>query len=137
MTDLLLAALGGACGAVARWRVDLWVAFRWTAARGVARIPLATLVVNVSGSFSLGLLVGWLGVADGAGWLLPLLATGFLGAYTTFSTWMFEAVRLLQRGATRAALVYLTLTVGLGVGAAGLGVLAGAVLAGPGTWPVP
>jgi fluoride exporter len=124
--DLLLVAVGGAFGAVARWQVDAWVAFRWTAARGVSRIPLATLLVNVSGSFAVGLLVGCLGVVGSQTWLLPLAATGFLGAYTTFSTWMFEAVRLLQRGATGQALGYLALTVGLGVGATAIGLLIGA-----------
>jgi len=85
MTILLVAA-GGALGAIARYLVDFWVV-----SRGITRVPLGTLVVNVSGSFALGLLVGILGTTGGPDWILTLLGTGFLAAYTTFSTWMFEA----------------------------------------------
>ena len=67
--------------------------------------PLGTLVVNVTGSIALGLVVG-LGLYHG----LPatpctLIGTGFLGAYTTFSTFSYETVRLLEDGARREALL--------------------------------
>jgi len=120
---MLLVAVGGALGAIARYLVDFWVV-----SRGITRVPLGTLVVNVSGSFALGLLVGVLGATGGPDWILTLGGTGFLAAYTTFSTWMFEAARLVQRGAWSAALVHLSATVVLGVGFAAAGLWLGSAL---------
>lgn len=118
MTSLLLVAAGGSFGAVARYLVDFW-----TVSRGISRLPLGTLVVNVSGSFGAGLLVGMLGAADDPDLLMTTLGAGFLGAYTTFSTWMFGSARLIQRGAVRAALVNLVGTVVLGLAAAVIGLM--------------
>jgi CrcB protein len=122
MTIFLVAA-GGALGATARYLVDFWVV-----SRGITRVPLGTLVVNVSGSFALGLLVGVLGTTGGPDWILTLLGTGFLAAYTTFSTWMFEAARMVQRRAYSAALLHLSLTAGLGVGFAAAGLWIGSAV---------
>lgn len=141
---LLLAAAGGALGALTRYLVDLGVA-----SRGISRVPFGTLVVNVTGSLGLGILVGAIGasgavgaggavgavgVAGAAGggteWLVALAGGGFLAAYTTFSTWMFEVVRLAQRGAHRAAAFHVLGTVVPGVAAAALGLAVGAMLAG-------
>ncbi|TVP43853.1 MAG: CrcB family protein [Gemmatimonadales bacterium] len=122
MTMLLVAA-GGSLGAIARYLVDFWVV-----SRGISRVPLGTVVVNVSGSFALGLLVGVLGTTGGPDWILTLVGTGFLAAYTTFSTWMFEAARLVQRGAWSAALVHLSATVVLGVAFAGAGLWLGSAI---------
>jgi fluoride exporter len=126
MTILLVAA-GGALGAIARYLVDFWVV-----SRGISRVPLGTLAVNASGSFALGLLVGVLGTTGGPEWILTFLGTGFLAAYTTFSTWMFEAARLIQRGAYSAALLHLLVTAGLGVGVAATGLAVGSRLMLPG-----
>jgi len=120
---LLLVAAGGALGAIARFLVDFWVV-----SRGITRAPLGTMVVNVSGSLGLGLLVGILGATGGPEWILTIVGTGFLAAYTTFSTWMFEAARLVQRGAWSAALVHLFATVVLGVGFAAAGLWLGSTL---------
>lgn len=122
---LLLVAVGGCFGAVARYLVDFWVV-----SRGITRVPLGTLIVNVSGSLGLGLLVGAMGAAGGAEWLMTLAGAGFLAAYTTFSTWMFEAARLIQRGAVGTALAYLLATVGVGIAAAAAGLFLGALAAG-------
>ena len=89
---LAIGLLGGA-GAVARYGVDAAV----TARAGRAFPPLGILVVNLSGAFLLGLLVG----ATVHGDAYRLAATGLLGSYTTFSTWMFDSHRLAAGGAAR------------------------------------
>jgi len=88
-----LLVLAGALGAVARYLVDFLVT-----ARTKGPFPWGILSVNLTGSFALGLLVGSLPEP-----YTVLLGTGFLGAYTTFSTWMVDTVRLLEGGAWRAA----------------------------------
>jgi CrcB protein len=82
-------AIMGALGAYARFSVTAAV----TAARPSA-FPWGTFVVNLTGGFTLGVLTG-AGLADAA---LFVLGTGFLGGYTTFSTWMFESQRLGEDG---------------------------------------
>lgn len=122
MTPLLLGcvAVGGALGAVSRYELD------GRLASGEPRpFPLATFFVNVSGGFLLGLLTGMshLGAQAGA-----FLATGFCGAFTTFSTWIIDALLLAERGAvTRAALVVVAGLVG-GLALARLGVAVGSML---------
>jgi CrcB protein len=93
-------ALAGAAGAAARYLVDFWIVSRRT-----SRIPLGTFAVNASGSFAAGLLSGL-----AAAHALPpaigvVLGSGFLGAYTTFSTWLYEAARLVEEGEWRAAAI--------------------------------
>jgi len=112
-------ALLGGCGAVARYLVHA----------SVVRVdpddfPLGTFIVNILGAFALGVVVG-----AGAGHDVRLLAgTGFLGAFTTFSTWMFETERLAADGYARQAAVNIAISLALGLGAAALGVQLGAVL---------
>jgi fluoride exporter len=112
----LAVALAAAAGAVCRHLLDGWLM-----ARTRSGFPWGTLAVNLSGSWALGLLAG--SVALGA---LPadaavVLGTGFLGAYTTFSTWMVESLRLIERGAGGAALVNLLGSWAAGTAAAALG----------------
>ncbi len=109
-------AVFGALGAVARFRVD-----RVVSARRPSDFPLGTLVVNLSGSFALGVLVG----VSLTGRALLVFGTGFLGGYTTFSTWMVESERLAEDGELRLMWINLLGSMGLGVLAAGLGWLAG------------
>ena len=114
---LLLIGAGGAAGAMARYLVDGWVA---SAMRGA--FPWGTLVINLSGSFVLGLLFGFaieraVVPAD----IRPPVMIGFLGAYTTFSTLMLESLRLWEDGSLGLALVNL-------VGSSALGMVA--VIAG-------
>jgi CrcB protein len=89
-------------------------------------LPWGTFVVNISGSFALGLLYA-LTVEQG---LLPAasraaLMIGFLGAYTTFSTLMLESLRLVEEGAYPAAFVNIVGSVGLGFGAVVVGMAIG------------
>lgn len=92
MGNYLIIGLGAFFGANARYLLNTWVASRLG-----AEFPYGTLLINLSGSFALGLLLAFLeqrGVADPMFRLL--LGTGFLGAYTTFSTFSYETIALLQ-----------------------------------------
>ena len=115
MTGQLIAvAIGGAGGAVMRWLM----------ASGIQRLaggpfPWGTFAVNAIGSFLLGFLFVWLIERSTVSELVRLaLTVGFLGAFTTFSTYSLESIRLLQEGALTLAfgnvigqvLVCLTLT---------------------------
>lgn len=115
---LLVAALAGGVGAGLRYVVDRWL----TPANG-ARFPLGILVVNVSGSFVLGVITG-LGTAI-APELSLVLGLGLLGGYTTFSTVSVETVLLAQRKRWRPAALNLFGTLALAAIAAGLGLLLG------------
>jgi CrcB protein len=99
---VLLIALGGAVGSVARYLVGGWIQEHAGAA-----FPWGTLVVNMTGSLLLAFLVKWLeGVAAPPEWR-GFLALGFCGAYTTFSTFGYEAVELLQGGQWMRAGAYI------------------------------
>ena len=119
MIWLGIALLGGV-GALARVLLDA----RVRAATGHPELPLGTLAVNVAGSFALGLLTGLAVTGDA----LLLAGTGFLGAFTTFSTWMVETERLAGRGRASLALAYVGLSLGLGLAACGAGWAIGAAL---------
>ena len=108
-------ALFGAIGAVARFRLDGAVS-----ARAPTNFPLGTLVVNLSGSFALGILVG----ATVTHRVALVLGTGFTGGYTTFSTWMVESLRLGEGGDVRSLLrnLWLSMLAGLACAAAGFGI---------------
>jgi CrcB protein len=93
MWDVLWVGLAGSLGAGLRFVVDGAVARRL-----VHRVPVGTLLVNITGSLLLGLLTG-LVLFHGAPSALVLVAgSGFCGGYTTFSAASFEAVRHLQEG---------------------------------------
>jgi CrcB protein len=109
-------ALLGGLGACARFAVDLLVTFR---ERGA--FPLGTLAVNLSGAFALGVLAGAAAGED----LTRLLGAGFLGAYTTFSTWMLQSQRLAEHGERRSALLNVVLSTALGLAAVWAGMRIG------------
>jgi fluoride exporter len=118
---LVMIAIGGAAGAVARYLVDGWVLDRTGAG-----FPYGTLVINASGSFLLGFLAAL--TIDRA--VLPAeirgpVLIGFLGAYTTFSTLMLESWRLLEAGQDGAALANLAGSVLLGMVAIAGGLVIG------------
>lgn len=95
----------GGLGAVLRFLVD-----RAVARRAARPFPFGTLAVNISGAALLGLIAG---LALGKEAAL-LAGTAFVGAYTTFSTWMLETQRLGEERQLRAAAVNLLLSVALG-----------------------
>jgi CrcB protein len=117
----LVIALGGAAGALARF----WVATGTYAVLGRS-FPFGTLVVNVAGSFLMGLLaallVERLAVAPE---LRAAILVGFLGAFTTFSTFSIETLNLAEEGAWGRAGLNVVASVAGCVGAAWLGLLLG------------
>jgi fluoride exporter len=121
----LLVLAGGAVGAPARYLVD-----RWIQSRHAALFPWGTFVVNLAGCAVLGVVAGAVSVADGPGWLLTLVGTGFCGALTTFSTFSFETVRLVEEGSARAAAAYLGASVAAGLTVCAVGWAVGSALAG-------
>ncbi|MCW3036932.1 MAG: CrcB protein [Actinobacteria bacterium] len=114
--------VAGAVGAPARYLLDDAISSR---TQGV--FPWGTLAINVSGSFLLGLLTG-LALFHG----LPatprlVLGTGFCGAYTTFSTFTYETVRLAEEGAVNEAVRNALTSLVLGAAAAAAGLAAAAL----------
>jgi CrcB protein len=116
-----LAAIGavGGLGAITRLLLDGSV----SASVGRA-FPWGTLAVNLSGAFALGVLAG----AAVSGDALRLAGTGFLGAYTTFSTWMLETHRLAEDGRGRPAAANVAISVAAGLAVAWVGRELGAAL---------
>ena len=120
---LVAVGLAACAGAVCRYLVDLAVQGRTDAA-----IPLGTLLVNVTGSAGLGFVAG-LGLHHGLADTPQLvLGTGFLGAYTTFSTFAYETVRLMEDGSTVAAWWNVAAGTLTGLAAAGAGLALAAAL---------
>ena len=118
MKYLLFIALGGASGAVSRYLLATWVHTLWE-----GRFPLGTLVVNMLGSFAIGIVyvllverqfihADWRGV----------LMVGFLGAFTTFSTFSLETITLFEAGHTLQAAVYMVSSAVVCVVMAGLAI---------------
>ena len=121
MSAFVLIGLGGVLGANARHLVSLWAARRF----GVA-FPIGTFLINTTGSIAIGLLASLLQTAfDNPAEARLFLITGFLGAYTTFSTFAFESVILVREGETRAALFNALGSSGVGIAGCLLGIVAG------------
>jgi CrcB protein len=112
----LLVRVGGAVGAPARYLTDLWVQSRHD-----SKVPWGTFTVNVVGSLILGAVAGAGAAAGLSGWAVTLLGTGFCGALTTFSTFSYETVRLLDAGRWRTASLYVAASVIVGLAACALG----------------
>lgn len=121
MSLLVLAGVGvlGGIGAVARFLVDAAVADRVATS-----FPAGTLAVNLSGALAVGVLLGATANEDA----IRLIATGLLGAYTTFSTWALESHRLAEGGELRLAGLNFAVSLVLGVAVAWLGTELGAGL---------
>lgn len=116
----ILVGVAGATGAISRYAIGLAI--------GPRQFPFATLLINVTGSFLLGLVLT-LGLQDR---LSPqtttALAVGFLGAYTTYSTFAYETFTLGRTDRVWAAALYVGLSVAAGVAAASLGYRVGSGL---------
>jgi CrcB protein len=124
LITLLGIGIGGATGAVTRYRLGRLVMGRWG-----RTFPLGTFLINISGAYLLCFLTA---LATGRLHLNPALftalTTGFLGAYTTFSTFANETVSLLEDGEVPNALIYLLASVLTGLAAGWLGYLTGSQL---------
>lgn len=122
----LLVGIGSFIGGNARYLVGRWVG---TLVEG--RFPLGTLLINLSGSFLLGMIGGFLAqrsVAHGDALRLAL-GVGFCGAFTTFSTFEFETNALLEDGAWPAALANVFVSLFVGLLAVRFGILASRAIA--------
>ena len=117
MMNVLVIGIGGFVGAVARYGIAGWIGQRWGRS-----FPLGTLVINVSGSFLIGLLMTLMAerFTENPQWRL-LLVVGFLGAYTTFSTFEYETGALLKDGEWLFAGLNVDLSVIVGFAALKLG----------------
>ncbi|HYM61043.1 MAG TPA: fluoride efflux transporter CrcB [Thermoanaerobaculia bacterium] len=119
MSRFLVVALGGALGAVSRYGVALMVGMFWK-----RDFPLATLLINVSGSFVLGFFATFAAERTSLDPLWRLLvATGFVGAYTTFSTFEYETQRLTESGAVWWGALNVITSVAAGYAAVQLGIV--------------
>jgi fluoride exporter len=120
--EYLVIGIGGFLGANARYLVAGWAAQRFG-----TTFPYGTFIINVSGSFILGL---FLVLLQERTFIHPnyrlFFAVGFLGAYTTFSTFTYESLRLLQDGSILLGLTNIFASVVVGL----LGVVLGVVLGG-------
>lgn len=118
MENILVIALGGALGALSRYGLGLWISSKWNQG-----FPLHTFLINISGAFLLGFLnilfVERLTVNPL--WRLGI-GIGFLGAYTTFSTFSFEVITLLEGGSLFTAGLYTLLSIVIGFTGVALGV---------------
>ncbi len=120
-------ALGGVLGTLARYSLGGWV-HTWA---GVA-FPWGTLAINLLGSFLLGLAIRGAELSSFSPELRSMLTVGFCGAFTTFSTFTFETISLMQEGAWVRASLYAFGSLGLGLMAMALGLSAATLLLRPG-----
>ncbi|ABU58914.1 fluoride efflux transporter CrcB [Roseiflexus castenholzii] len=117
LLNAIAIAVGAAIGANLRYSLSLWAAQRWGAS-----FPYGTLIVNVIGSFLIGLVLVLattrLNLSDLA---RLLIVTGLLGGFTTFSSLSFETYSLIVSGSWRVAGIYLASSFGLGMAGVFLG----------------
>ncbi|MCS0788226.1 fluoride efflux transporter CrcB [Cytobacillus firmus] len=113
MFHFLIVGMGGFFGAICR----LWVS-QVINKRNVSRFPAATLVINLIGSLLLGIMVG----SGIEGSLFMLIGTGFMGAFTTFSTFKLEAIQLHMDKRKKELILYNVLSYGGGILLALLGI---------------
>ena len=106
----LLVAIAGAAGALTRYAISLAI--------GPRDFPIATLLINVTGSFLLGLVLTFAAKGRLSPQATAALGVGFLGAYTTYSTFSWELLTLGRADRLVAATLYLALSVVAGVVAA-------------------
>jgi len=117
MMNYLVVFAGGGIGSVARFALALWIGRRWGRS-----FPLGTFIINVSGSFLIGLLMTLMAerFLENPEWRL-LLVVGGLGGYTTFSTFQYETGKLVADGELIYAVLNIVLSVVLGFVALKLG----------------
>jgi len=110
MTNYLSVAIGGALGAMARYGLGSWISSKW-----IHAFPLHTLIINISGAFLLGFLnTLFLDKITLTPEMRLALSVGFLGAYTTFSTFGYENMMLIRDGQFFTAGMYTILSIVIG-----------------------
>lgn len=115
----LYAALGGFAGAMSRYAIIQFISTRFSTA-----FPYGTLTVNVIGSFLLGLLLGT-NMDEESKYAYAALGIGYLGSFTTFSTYAVESLQMSQKKRWRTLLLYQLTSYGLSISAAAIGFLCG------------
>lgn len=116
MFHLMLVMIGGGLGAGSRHLVGLW-----TLRQFGPGFPFGTLIVNVLGSLLMGLFIGWMVRGGGNENLRFIVATGFLGGFTTFSAFSLDFLNLWRSGDQYHALGYVVVSVVLSLAAVALG----------------
>ncbi|EKN70045.1 CrcB protein [Neobacillus bataviensis LMG 21833] len=107
---MVFVGVGGIFGAISRYFLGSMISRNTSSS-----FPIGTWFINVIGSFSLGLLAILHIEKSIPEWVWLLVGTGFLGAFTTFSTFGYETIQLLQQKETKKALLYITSSVVVGV----------------------
>jgi CrcB protein len=120
---LLYLAAGGVLGTLARYGTGLWVA-GWAG----TSFPWGTLLINLTGSFLLGFATRSAAVLPVSPELRGMVTVGFCGAFTTFSTFTFETVGLLQQGEWGRGAAYAFGSLALGLAAMVLGLSAASLI---------
>ena len=121
---LLYVAGGSAAGGVCRYLLTVLLQPRTPAA-----FPLGTFVVNLTGAIAIGFVLRWTLASPGVSpEMRALLTTGFLGGYTTFSTFSYETIALIDAGEPRKAAVYVIASVVLSLLGTALGIALAATL---------
>ncbi|HBV85179.1 MAG TPA: fluoride efflux transporter CrcB [Desulfosporosinus sp.] len=118
MQTILVITVGGALGALSRYGLGVWISNKWS-----QDFPLHTFLINITGAFLLGFLhilfIERLNVSPL--WRLGI-GVGFLGAFTTFSTFGFEVISLIEGGSYLTAALYILLSIIVGFCGVALGV---------------
>ena len=114
MMASLNVAFGGAIGAVLRYQLGRFMT-HWLGANAVTAFPFATLAANTIGSLLMGVLAGVLVKNGGSEQLRLFVGVGLLGGFTTFSAFSLEMVLLIERGQFLFALLYVMLSIALGI----------------------
>ena len=121
LRSVFLVGIGGAVGSIARYVLSLFINTKFNAV-----FPFGTFAVNIIGCFLIGILFG---LAAKQQWtnndILLLAVTGFCGGFTTFSTFAFENLSLMDKQQTFMAMVYTIISLILGIGCCKLGFLLG------------
>lgn len=118
----IVIGLAGALGAGARYLLSRMIAERMSSQR-----PFGTLLINVTGAFAIGLLLALVSQKVLSPALQSILATGFLGGYTTFSTLCWEGTQLVRQGNSWQSFYYIASTFVLGLSAVCFGLLLGGI----------
>ncbi|MDR2685005.1 MAG: fluoride efflux transporter CrcB [Prevotellaceae bacterium] len=111
---ILLTGTGSFLGGISRYFLSLIIGSK-------SGFPINTLIINISGCFLIGLVLGFAEKLDFSNEIKLFLATGFLGGFTTFSAFSNETFLLLKNGQYSFAAVYMLLSVLTGLLATGLG----------------